>query len=59
MNSFAYPLDPSLYELSEVARDFLHVAVSRDDGELRRRIYEVQKESAFYFMSTATLMYRY
>jgi hypothetical protein len=60
VESFAYPLDPSLFKLSVIERDFLHEVISRDDDELRRRVFEVQKESASYFTSTvyANIIFR-
>lgn len=38
------PLDESLLTLSDAEKEFLHSTITEDDGELKRRILEVQKE---------------
>ncbi|KDQ09379.1 hypothetical protein BOTBODRAFT_164867 [Botryobasidium botryosum FD-172 SS1] len=38
-------LDPSLYEIKDEDKDFLRAAISPDDEELRRRIFEIQEKA--------------
>ncbi|KAH8117790.1 hypothetical protein DFH11DRAFT_1570697 [Phellopilus nigrolimitatus] len=39
------PLDPALFQPTRAEWDFLHAAVAEDEGEIRRRVLEVQKEA--------------
>lgn len=37
-------LDPALFKPNSVENEFLHGTIAQDDGELIRRLLEVQKE---------------
>ncbi|OCH85050.1 hypothetical protein OBBRIDRAFT_798569 [Obba rivulosa] len=39
------PLDPSLLKLSDEELEFLHTVITPDDEELKRRIFEVQRQA--------------
>lgn len=45
------PLDPSFLKLDDAALEFFHATISTDDEELRKRIFEVQKQ--YVILSTA------
>lgn len=38
------PLDPSFLKLDDAALEFFHATISKDDEELKQRIFDVQKE---------------
>lgn len=41
------PLDPDILTLSDIEKQFLHEAITKDDEELREKILKVQKLYVF------------